>query len=420
MRTHRFSFAYTAALFLILLTGCSTSHSDRDASTPPASTNSPISTAPQPVVHEQPAVDQIADLVASMSLSEKIGQMVLVGMEGTEVQPEISSLIKERQVGGIILYSNNIVSASQTNKLVNGLKQINHDAGGKLPLLLSADQEGGRVSRLPKDITSFPASMTVGSTNNRKYAYQVGHALGEAMKAVGLNTDFAPVLDVNTNSKNPVIGDRAFGTTVKVVSSMGVNEMLGIMSQGVIPAVKHFPGHGDTSVDSHFGLPVVNHDLQRLRSIEFVPFGSAIKEGAPIVMVGHILMSKLDSNTPASMSSIVIQNYLRGELKFDGVVITDDMTMGAVEKFKAIGPASVQAVLAGADIILVGHNLTQQQTVLNALMTAAKSGAIPQSVIDASVYRIAKLKQSFSLSDQPTPLADVSTLNQHIQAYLKR
>jgi beta-N-acetylhexosaminidase len=256
--------------------------------------------------------------------------------------------------------------------------------------------------------------------NDTKYAYQVGTALGEAMKAVGLNTDFAPVLDVNTNPKNPVIGDRAFGTTAKLVSSMGVNEMRGIMSQGVIPAVKHFPGHGDTSVDSHFGLPVVNHDLQRLRSIEFVPFSSAIEEGAPIVMVAHILMSKLDSNTPASMSRIVIQNYLRGELKFDGVVITDDMTMGAVEKFKAIGPASVQSVLAGADIILVGHNLTQQRAVLNALMTAAKSGAIPQSVIDASVYRIAKLKQSFSLSDQPTSLADVSTLNQHIQATLKR
>jgi beta-N-acetylhexosaminidase len=151
-----------------------------------------------------------------------------------------------------------------------------------------------------------------------------------------------------------------------------------------------------------------------------VPFGSAIKEGAPIVMVGHILMSKLDPDTPASMSRTVIQNYLRGELKFDGVVITDDMTMGAVEKFKAIGPASVQAVLAGSDIILVGHDLTQQQAVLNALMTAAKSGKIPQSVIDASVYRIAKLKQSFNLSDQPTTLANVSALNQHIQAALKR
>jgi beta-N-acetylhexosaminidase len=159
MRFHRFSFVYAAAFLLIVLSGCSTEHSDPNASaSPPSSTHSSVSTAPQPVVHEQPAVDQIANLVTSMSLSEKIGQMVLVGMDGTEVQPEITSLIKERQIGGIILYSNNIVSASQTNKLVNGLKQINYDAGGKLPLLLSADQEGGSVSRLPKEITSFPAS----------------------------------------------------------------------------------------------------------------------------------------------------------------------------------------------------------------------------------------------------------------------
>jgi Beta-glucosidase-related glycosidases len=422
MRFLRFFFVYAVAIVLIILTGCSTKHSELSVPTATASPSATLSpsTAPQPVEHEPPAVDRIAELVASMSLSEKIGQMVLVGMDGTEVQSDISSLIKDRQIGGIILYSNNIVSASQTNKLINGLKQINQDAGGKLPLLLSADQEGGRVSRLPKEIAKFPSSRSVGSTKDAKYAYQVGTALGEAMKAVGLNTDFGPVLDVNTNPDNPVIDDRAFGTTPKLVSSMGVQEMLGIKSQGVIPVVKHFPGHGDTSVDSHIGLPVVKHDLERLRSIEFVPFSSAIQEGAPIVMVAHILMTKLDSKTPASMSRIVIQDFLRGELNFNGVVITDDMTMGAVEKVKAIGPASIQAVLAGADIILVGHDLSQQQSVLNALTTAAQSGKIPQSVIDASVYRIVKLKQSFSLSDQPTSLADVPALNKHIQAALQR
>lgn len=421
MRLLRMFLIYAAALFLIVLSGCSTKHAEPSAPAAPPSTTLSPSTVPKPIDHEpSPTVDQTADLVASMSLSEKIGQMVLVGMDGTEVQSDISLLIKERQVGGIILYSDNIVSAAQTNKLLAGLKQINHEAGGKLPLLLSADQEGGRVSRLPKEITKFPASKSVGSTNDTNYAYQVGTALGEAMKAVGLNTDFAPVLDVNTNPDNPVIGDRAFGSTAKLVSSMGVQEMLGIKSQGVIPVVKHFPGHGDTSVDSHFGLPIVNHDLQRLRSIELVPFRSAIKEGAPVVMIGHILMTKLDPDTPASMSRIIIQDLLREELKFNGVVITDDMTMGAVGKVKAIGPASVQAVLAGSDIILVGHDVAQQQSVLHALTTAVQNGKIPQSVIDASVYRIAKLKQSFGLSDQPTSLADVSTLNKHIQAVLKR
>ncbi|WP_336785772.1 beta-N-acetylhexosaminidase [Paenibacillus sp. MMO-177] len=403
MRYLRNFTVYASILVLLVLTGCGTAEQQ------------------QPVISETPKpVDPIADLVGSMSLPEKIGQMILVGMDGTEVQPEISKLIRDSHVGGVILYSDNIASASQTIKLVNDLKQINQDNGAKLPLLLSTDQEGGRVSRLPKQIKAFPASRIIGNTNNPQYAYQVGTALGEAMKAIGLNTDFAPVLDINTNPKNPVIGNRAFGTTAELVSSMGVQEMLGISSQGVIPVVKHFPGHGDTSVDSHLGLPVVDHDLNRLRSIEFVPFSSAIKEGAPMVMVAHILMTKLDPDVPSSMSSKVIQNYLRGELKFSGVVITDDMTMGAVGKVKAIGPATVQSVLAGADIILVGHDPVQQQTVIDALTAAAQSGDIPSSVLDASVYRIIKLKQSFKLSDQPTSSIDIATLNQHIQAALNR
>ncbi|WP_261381226.1 beta-N-acetylhexosaminidase [Paenibacillus cremeus] len=355
-----------------------------------------------------------------MSLTEKIGQMVLVGMDGTAVQPEISSLIKERSVGGVILYSNNVESAKQLSQLLNGLKQVNRDAKSKLPLLLSADQEGGRVSRLPKEIKAFPASMTVGSTNDPKYAYRVGSALGEAMKMAGFNTDYAPVLDVNTNPNNPVIGDRAFGTTANRVTSMGVQEMLGIKSQGVIPVVKHFPGHGDTSVDSHYGLPVVEHDLQRLRTTEFVPFASAIQKGAPVVMVAHILMTKLDPNTPASMSRIIIQDFLRGELNFGGVVISDDMTMEAVGKTIAIGPAAVKAVMAGADIVLVGHDPEQQKAVLDALTAAVQSGKIPQTTIDASVTRIAKLKSDFHLSDQPTAPADVHKVNQLIEAALKK
>jgi beta-N-acetylhexosaminidase len=411
-----------ALICLIVLIGCSTNHADPSApETSPPMSISPVSPSPR-TVSPTPSkpVDPAAELVAQMSLTEKIGQMVLVGMDGTALQPEVSSLIQDRRVGGIILYSNNIVSPAQTVDLVNGLKEANRHGNAKLPLLLSADQEGGQVSRLPKEISTFPASMTIGSTNDTKYAYRVGSALGEAMKAVGLNTDYAPVLDINTNPNNPVIGDRAFGTSAKTVSSMGIQEMLGIKSQGVIPVVKHFPGHGDTSVDSHKGLPVVEHDLQRLRSVEFVPFVSAIKEGAPVVMVAHILMTKIDPDTPASMSHKVIQNILREELKFNGVVITDDMTMEAVGKTMPIGPASVQAVLAGADIVLIGHNPTQQKSVLDALTAAAQSGKIPQSVIDTSVYRIVKLKQSFHLSGQPTLLADVSALNKHIEAALKR
>ncbi|MFD1953004.1 beta-N-acetylhexosaminidase [Paenibacillus thailandensis] len=430
MRIQRQSVIGWALSILLILAGCGAGQTlPSDNESPPITSDYPVATAPQSVAHENPESDvrqtqtpsdPIDDLLGKMSLAEKIGQMVLVGMDGTKLQPEIGKLIKDRHVGGIILYSKNITSSAQAVRLLNALKQANRDAAARLPLLLSADQEGGRVSRLPKEITDFPSSMIVGDTNDTKYAYQVGASLGEAMKQFGFNMDFAPVLDVNTNPDNPVIGDRSFGAAADTVSRIGVQVMSGIQSQGVIPVVKHFPGHGDTSVDSHKGLPVVEHSLQRLRSIEFAPFSAAISEGAPVVMVGHILMSELDPNTPASMSRIVIQNYLRDELRFNGVVITDDMTMEAIGETAAIGPAAVQAVLAGADIVLVGHDSGQQMAVLDALMSAAQSGKLPQKAIDASVYRIVKMKQDFRLSDQPTATVDVEALNRHIEAALKR
>ncbi|TBL76663.1 beta-N-acetylhexosaminidase [Paenibacillus thalictri] len=405
-----------------MISGCGPKQTETPESltSPPASVH-PATPGQSPVVQEPSKPDDpAAALTAQLSLPEKLGQMVLVGMEGAAMQQEIRGMISDRHVGGIILYGNNIVSPQQLSELVNELKKANRETGAKLPLLLSADQEGGRVSRLPQDIDVFPNSRSVGNTNDPKYAFRVGTALGEAMKAAGFNTDFAPVLDVNTNPANPVIGDRSFGTTAQTVSEMGVQEMLGIKSQGVIPVVKHFPGHGDTSVDSHFGLPIVDHDLERLRSVEFVPFAAAIKEDAPMVMVAHILMTKLDPNTPSSMSSIVIGQYLRNELQYKGVVITDDMTMEAIGKTASIGAAAVQAVLAGADIVLVGHDPAQQKAVLEALADAVDSGKIPQKTIDESVNRIAKLKLGFGLTDEPVSMPDVPALNKHIRELLSK
>lgn len=390
---------------LIVMAGCSLG--DSGGSRPDA-----------PQKPQAPAGDSIRELVRGMTLQEKIGQMTLIGMQGTSVDGGIGSMIGSGKVGGVILYNDNIVSAKQTVELTNGLKRAN--AVGKLPLLLSADQEGGSVSRLPKEIAAFPASRTVGQTNDQDYARRIGEALGQAMLAVGLNTDFAPVLDVNTNASNPVIGPRAFGATADIVSRMGVQEMKGIRSQGVIAVVKHFPGHGDTSVDSHKGLPVVDHDLKRLRSVEFVPFAAAIKEGAQAVMVAHLLMNRLDPDHPASMSSIVIGDYLRGELRYDGVVITDDMTMEAITKTKEIGAVAVQAVQAGADIVLVAHDPAKQRRVLDALLQAVQSGAISQASVDASVYRIAVMKRDAKLSDNPVAVPDTAMLNRELELTMKR
>lgn len=394
---------------LISLSGCGFFPS-RDNTAKP--TPAPIQT-PQPPV----AADPVRELVDRMSTDEKIGQMLLFGIDGTTMDEQTRKNIAERHIGGFIFYSNNIQTSHQAWSLFSAMQRTN--AGAKLPLFLSADQEGGRVSRMPKELPSFPASRDVGRTQNKTFAFQVGSTLGETMKAYGLNVDFAPVLDVNSNPNNPVIGDRSFGSTVETVSSMGIEEMKGIQSRGVIPVVKHFPGHGDTSVDSHKELPVVHHDLNRLRQVEFAPFAEAVRQGADAVMVAHLLVTKLDPDVPASLSRVIIQNYLRGELGFQGVVITDDMTMGAITKSMSIEAAAVKSVQAGADIILVGHDYAKQQAVLNALKQAVRDGSIPGKAIDDSVYRIAKLKRKAALSFDTVPEPDTTKLGADIKSVVR-
>ncbi|MFE5322056.1 beta-N-acetylhexosaminidase [Paenibacillus sp. NPDC056579] len=398
---------------LIALSGCGLFPS-RSNTAAPAPTPAPAQT---PAAQTPAPKDPIRELVESMSIDEKIGQMLLIGIDGTTFNDTLRRNITERHIGGFIFYSNNIESSHQAWSLISAMRKAN--TGAKLPLLLSADQEGGRVSRMPKELPAFPASRDVGKTNDKALAFQVGSTLGETMKAYGLNVDFAPVLDVNSNPSNPVIGDRSFGSTAATVSSMGIEEMKGIQSQGVIPVVKHFPGHGDTSVDSHTELPVVNHDLDRLRKVEFVPFAEAIRQGADAVMVAHLLVTKLDPDVPASMSRPIIQNYLRGELGFQGVVITDDMTMGAITKSMPIERAAVKSVQAGADIILVGHEDAKQQAVLQALKQAVQDGTISGKALDDSVYRIAKLKRKTELSSNPVPEPDTSKLSADIKSAVK-
>jgi beta-N-acetylhexosaminidase len=232
--------------------------------------------------------------------------------------------------------------------------------------------------------------------------------------------DFAPVLDVNSNPNNPVIGDRSFGTTADLVSRVGVTFMKGLQSQQVASVVKHFPGHGDTSVDSHIDLPVINHDLDRLRSLELKPFGEAINNDADAVMVAHILMSKLDAKDPASFSPAVITDLLRKELGFKGVVITDDLTMGAIVKNYDIGQVGVRAIEAGADVLMVGHGFDAETKVYDAVKNAVENGALDETLIDNSVYRILKLKEKYGITDEKKIQVDPDGLNAELRAALKR
>jgi beta-N-acetylhexosaminidase len=342
--------------------------------------------------------DMIQKQIDNMSLDEKIGQLIIAGIDGYENDEYSRQLIEKYHVGGFVLFKRNIEDAEQMLELVNSLKE-NNSSVNSIPLFLSIDEEGGRISRMPEEFMRIPTSKSIGRLNNNKLTYKIGSILGRELKAFGLNMNFAPVLDVNSNPENPVIGDRAFGDDPNTVSEHGIQAMRGIQSQNIISVVKHFPGHGDTSEDSHFGLPSVNNDMERLNSFELVPFSAVIKNNADAIMIAHILLTEIDPDNPATLSSTVISGMLREDMGFGGIVITDDMTMGAILNNYDIGEAAVKSINAGSDMILVCHGFDKQKAVLNAVRDAVEKGDISVKRINESVYRILKLKQKYSLSD---------------------
>ncbi|HEX2926619.1 MAG TPA: beta-N-acetylhexosaminidase [Ruminiclostridium sp.] len=382
---------------------------------PTVSTETSIANQKTPKPGE--ATDPIKEKLATMSLDEKLGQMVIVGLDGYKTDSHAVQMIKNRHVGGFILFKNNIQNSNQMLDLLNSLKKENQV--NQVPLFLSVDEEGGRISRLPDEFLKFPTNQTIGQMNNSSLSYTVGSIIGEELKSFGMNMDFAPVLDINSNPQNPVIGDRSFGSEPVIVTKLGVQTMKGLQSQNIISVIKHFPGHGDTSVDSHVGLPIVNNGLQRLRSFELKPFAAAVENGAEVVMVAHILLPKIDPKNPASFSKTIISDILRRDMNYDGVVITDDFTMGAIIKNYNIGQAAVKSILAGSDIVLVCHGFDKQEEVIAALKNAAQTGKLTMNRIDQSVYRILKLKNKHNITDSPAEAVNSKAINDKIKALFK-
>jgi len=360
--------------------------------------------------------DEITEMISQMTLDEKLGQMMFAGVSGTSLQQETTSLIRDYKVGGLILYANNLETPQQTVSLMNDLMAAN--VTNRLPLFMGTDQEGGKVARLPGPLKNFPTNQKVGDINQAQFSFEIGQLLGEQLKAFGFNLDFAPVMDVNSNPNNPIIGDRSFSSNPDIVSQLGIQTMKGLESQQVIPVIKHFPGHGDTSVDSHLELPKVSKSLDDLKQLELIPFKTAIDKGVDVVMVGHILLPKIDQQYPSSMSKEIITGILRNQLGFDGVVMTDDMTMKAITNHFNIGQAAVDSVKAGNDIILIAHEFSNVTSAIDALKAAVKNGEITEKQINDSVRRIIQLKQKYQLVNQPIQAVDLNKLNAHIDNVL--
>jgi beta-N-acetylhexosaminidase len=370
-----------------------------------------------PIPAATAAADSLKQRIDKMTVDEKIGQLVLIGLDGTVMQAQAKEMIEKHRVTGFILYKNNITSAAQTLNMLNQLKETNRK--NAFPLWLSVDQEGGKVDRMPEPLIKLPAAQDVGRTNKTSYSFAIGQALGEEVRALGFNMDYAPVLDVNSNPNNPVIGNRSFGSEPKTVIQHGIQVMKGLQSTKVVPVVKHFPGHGDTSVDSHLALPVVPKSLEELRAFELLPFAEAIKQQAEVVMVGHLLLPQIDDQNPASLSDKVINGLLRQDMKFGGVVITDDMTMGGITEHNDVGEAAVRAILAGTDIVLVGHEYAKQISVIQALKKAVTDGVLTVKRLDESVTRIAGLKLKYDLQDSTLKSVDPQEVNRKVQALLE-
>ncbi|WFD08915.1 beta-N-acetylhexosaminidase [Tepidibacter hydrothermalis] len=342
--------------------------------------------------------NEINDIMNSLSLEEKLGQMVIVGFNGYEVDSDFRDLLESYKVGGVILFKRNIKNSEQLLNLNNNIKSIN--SKNKLPLFISVDEEGGRITRLPEGSTKFPSNKVIGKENDKDLSYKIGKQIGTELNNFKFNMDFAPVLDIYSNPKNTVIKDRSFGTDSEIVKKLGVATMKGLQDSNVISVVKHFPGHGDTTVDSHIGLPVVNHDKQRLDKFELIPFKEAINNGVDAVMTAHIVLPNVDkSKKPATLSETILTDILRNELNFSGVIITDDMEMGAIVNNYGTKNASVEAIKAGADIVLMCHTKEKQIEALEGLKEAVNSGEISIERIDESVKRIIKLKRKYDLND---------------------
>jgi beta-N-acetylhexosaminidase len=342
------------------------------------------------------------------SIRRTIGQLLIGSLPGTTIPQDMQSLAREFGLGGVILFARNIEEPQQVAELAYDVQAL----ATELPLWVSVDQEGGRVARLRAPFTVWPPMATLGRSGDLGLATRFGAALAAELRAVGITLDYAPVLDIHTNPKNPIIGDRALAETADDVARFGAAIIRGLQDHGVAACGKHFPGHGDTSVDSHLELPLVEHPPDRIRRVECVPFREAIRAGVAFIMTAHVLVPALDAEKPATLSPRIVQAILREELGFEGVILSDDLEMKAIASHYAIPEAAVQALAAGCDGLLIcSGDVPTQAATLEALVKAVEAGAISYRRLDDALLRGRRAKERFLTASVAMP-ARTATLRQ--------
>jgi beta-N-acetylhexosaminidase len=310
-------------------------------------------------------------------------------------------LAREFDLGGVVFFGRNVESPEQ-------VAEMSREAGelaSELPLWISVDQEGGRVARLKSPFTKWPPMSTLGRSGDERLAERFARALAVELRAVGISLDFTPVLDILTNPSNPVIGDRAIAEQAEDVARLGAAIIRTLQAEGIAACGKHFPGHGDTSVDSHHDLPIVEHPPDRIRRVELVPFRAAVAAGVAGLMTAHILIPALDEERPATLSPRILA-MAKEELNFTGIVFTDDLEMKAISGKYGLAHASIGALAAGCDaVLLCGSDQAAQAAALEAVIYAVEDGSLPLKRVEDALARQRRVKQRFLAPPRPSPLS---------------
>lgn len=329
--------------------------------------------------------------INKLTLKEKLGQLLFIGFDGYEYNDHLKTIIEEYKVGNVILFTRNIKDLDQLSNLNRKIHEEVLKNTGIMPFI-SIDQEGGLVTRIMKEATFAPGAMTIAATKLEN-AYKVGEILGEELTYLGINMNLAPTLDVNNNPNNPVIGVRSYGDDPKSVSEFGLNFIRGLQSKGIVATAKHFPGHGDVEVDSHLGLPVVDHDKERLNNVELYPFKYVLNE-VDAIMSAHIFFKAYEKESlPATLSKKVLTDLLRNELGYNGLIVSDCMEMKAIDDIYTTAIGVKMGILAGLDMAFISHTLEKQIHALKLLEEAYNNGEISMEEIDQKVLRILKFKE---------------------------
>lgn len=343
--------------------------------------------AEKPIVQQELTIDEKVDkIVNSMSQTEKIGQMVMIGIHGTEINDDSLYMLHQFHFGGVILFDRNMQSVEQVKKLTSDIQTKSDE---KIPLFIGVDEEGGEVTRMENALIPPPSQQKIGESNDPEKAKQWAISTAKELKNMGINVNFAPVADVGSNDT------RSYSTDTNTVINFVRAAVSGYQEQNIIYSLKHFPGIGKGKVDSHIESSSINVSKETLLNEDIAPFATLIKESNPdnyFILVSHLKYPELDATNPASLSKNIMTDLLRGELGYKGIIITDDMEMGAVANHNDFRSIGVDSVKAGADIVLICHEYEHEQDIYMGILDAVKAGEISQERIDESVKRIVKMK----------------------------